>query len=89
VRVLEKRMFKGFKEFYILFKEVKKNNTVKNMGRLQKEWMKLYWTEKEDNYFRDWAVKYLQNKGVVERLARREVGWFMLKYAPKIKEKRG
>lgn len=53
----------------------------------QKQWEKMEWTEIEEDKFREWALTYLRKKGVPKYIAEKEVGWFMLQYAPKMKEK--
>jgi len=50
----------------------------------QEQWSKLEWTMAEEDEYREWAVKFVMTGlRLSNKRARRELAWFLFKYAPK------
>lgn len=55
--------------------------------KMPKNWyLKYSWTEKQENKFRDWLVKYLMktNKTTNKKWASNKASWYLLSYGWKI-----
>lgn len=50
-----------------------------------KKWEKLEWTESDQDEFHKWAVEYLRKKRILKYIAEKEVMWFLLQYAPRVR----